>query len=234
LGRLSSVASADAPVRRFVYGEDGRLASSVFGAETTQFGYSPRGLPAQTLTPDGRTLRLEYETAGRSLVELQSLGRSGGKTLDTRFVYDPVGHLSSRTDGDGTTDAATTSFVYGPRGEVRTVSLPTGATWKYDYDGLLRLKTLTPPTGAVQPPQAWQYDDALGRVTLHSMGRSEWRTSYSGALASTFTPRRVLRSALVEGAPIRLVDGARIEHERVRPHSMRALEFGLGLGPGLG
>lgn len=89
---------------------------------------------------------------------------------------------------------------YGPRGELRSVTLPGGGTWTYEYDGLNRLTTVTPPAGSASPTQTWQYDDGLGRVTRHEVGTGRvWSTSYENGRATTTTPNGESIIAIADG-----------------------------------
>ncbi|MGV3621062.1 MAG: hypothetical protein ACO1OB_09605, partial [Archangium sp.] len=160
-GALARFTSADAPARTRLYGTDGRLKREAFDTELTEFGYTLRGDVAAVRTPDGRTTTTQYEYAqgaGRALPTRVTVSR-GNESTATATAYDALGHATSVTEGVGTTDAATTTYVYGPRGELQSVELPTSARWTYSYDKLLRLSAVTPPTGSKQKAQHYEAYD---------------------------------------------------------------------------
>ncbi|MBL8918245.1 MAG: Ig-like domain-containing protein, partial [Myxococcaceae bacterium] len=213
LGRKETETSADAPTRHFRYGPDGRLVEEAFGspAEVTRYTYNGRGLPASVETPDGRTTTRGYEfetalaptsppgTAKRSLPTRETVSR-GAESTTTETDWDDLGRAEKVRTGAGTSDVRETQRAFGPRGELRSVTLPGGATWQYEYDDLNRLTAVAPPAGSSTPVQTWAYEDGLGRVTRHEVGpTTTWTTTYADGVATTQTPNGETVETLLDG-----------------------------------
>ncbi|MBM4779632.1 MAG: hypothetical protein GQE15_18155 [Archangiaceae bacterium] len=205
LGRLKEVDTAEEPVRTFEYGTDGRLKLEKFGAEETKYGYNVRGLVSHVSSPDLRLTETGYEfevpgaTAGRSLPTSQRLSSStASESTTTETEYDELGRPTVIRTGVGTSDVATTTRVYGPRGELREVVLPGGLRWTYGYDDLLRLTSITPPANSSRQVESFEWKDGLGRMTSHSSG-STWLYSYGSGETTETTPNGERRKTLVDG-----------------------------------
>ncbi|PZR03225.1 MAG: hypothetical protein DI536_36210, partial [Archangium gephyra] len=204
-GALSRFTSADAPARTRLYGADGRLSIETFGTEATKFGYTTRGDVAAVLTPDNRLTTTQYEYAlgtGRALPTRVTVSRDNESTA-TATAYDELSHVHSVTEGVGTADAQTSTHLYGPRGELREVTLPTAAKWTYGYDELLRLSRVTPPAGSKQKAQHFESFDGLGRLEKYRLGDtgtgSTWTTTFENGVATTGTPMGEEVAALIDG-----------------------------------
>src|SRR5262249_6530259 len=87
----------------------------------------------------------------------------------TSFVYDPANRLKSRTEGVGTTEAATTTDQYDHAGnqteelDQRTADLGLPFSVKRTYDALNRLET---PTDAEAHFKRYGYDDEGNRTSM--------------------------------------------------------------------
>tara|TARA_R110002095_G_scaffold77366_2_gene66420 strand:+ start:1059 stop:5732 length:4674 start_codon:yes stop_codon:yes gene_type:complete len=59
--------------------------------------------------------------------------------VETKFVYDSMGRVTSSTIAEGTALEAVTSYTYDDNGNVLTVTLPNGVVTTYTYDNAQRL-----------------------------------------------------------------------------------------------
>ncbi|MDP1917773.1 MAG: DUF6531 domain-containing protein [Myxococcales bacterium] len=208
LGRIKVVDSADArpAIREFFYGIDGRLIEERFGVplERTSYVYNGRGLVSSVEMPDGRTATTTYEfelggTKRRSLPTSQKLAdtNDAADSTTTETTYDDLGRPTLIRLGAGTTDQTETQRSYGPRGELRSVTLPGGLTSTYEYDGLLRLTKVSVPG---RPEETFDYADGLGRMTSHKYGARTWTYAYgAGASLETLPNPGETRTTLVDG-----------------------------------
>jgi RHS repeat-associated protein len=108
------------------------------------------------------------------------------------YKYDEGGSLKTKYVGcadspDGGVSAAPPcsqwQYAYGTRGELQSVTLPTGPTATYVYDGQLRLASVTPPGPSAA--QTFKYDE-LGRVVVRTRGTSSWGPSvWTGTTVKT-------------------------------------------------
>jgi RHS repeat-associated protein len=114
--------------------------------------------------PEEATLeRNTYDGVGNKTTQADAEGRV------TRFVYDAANRLASRTDGFGTDDAATTTFVYDKAGnlleerDARAAAL--GEPWsvKRTWDELNRLETEANGEGNVT---RYGYDPEGNRTSI--------------------------------------------------------------------
>ncbi|MFP2929566.1 RHS repeat domain-containing protein [Pyxidicoccus sp. 3LG] len=158
--------------------ENGLLTRSSIQNEHTDYGYDKDGRVTSISGPDGRQLVRSYWPRG--LVKEAQFGRSGDFQR-TGYTYDANGALLSVTEGVGSADVATKTFTRGARGELLSVAQPGAGTFSYSYDGLLRLKGVTRPSGGVAS-ESFEYD-FLGRQTLRKRDSANWQTTWTGGLA---------------------------------------------------
>ena len=126
--------------------------------------------------------------AGRGDPRAEHLRRSGNKESQTdaegrvtRFAYDAANRLAGRTDGFGTDDAATTTYVYDKAGnlieerDARAAAL--GEPWsvKRTYDDLNRLETETDGEGNVT---RYGYDAEGNRTSVMTPGGQSTQFDY--------------------------------------------------------
>ena len=81
--------------------------------------------------------------------------------VETEFVYDSMGRVTSSTVAGGTALEAVTSYTYDDNGNVLTITLPNGVTTTNTYDNAQRLKTVQDDIGNTI---TYTYDDA-GNIT---------------------------------------------------------------------
>ncbi|MBN1205865.1 MAG: hypothetical protein JXB05_13185 [Myxococcaceae bacterium] len=185
---------AAAAATSWVYEASGRVKEERFGPEVTSYSYFKDGLPRAMQGPDGRLRERTYNARG--LVEAESYGRQGEGLSRTRYeAYDQAGNPTRVTRAEGTPDASTWLYKYGPRGELQQVTQPGDlSTFTYKYDALARLKTVEPPAGSTMPQQEFAYD-FLGRETLRKRGTAAWSTTWTdgGSEISNELGERVVR-----------------------------------------
>ncbi len=153
------------------YGSRGEILteSDIFGTTTRVYGTGPE--PEQTIDPDGTTFNARYDAMG-NLVELTGDGqtsRLGYDSLGREVFFGFDGTHSMRTTyadgadwsriederGIGTTRHVTAS------GRVSVYESPEGATERYTYDALGRLRVTTDALGH----RATRNYDAAGRLS---------------------------------------------------------------------
>jgi RHS repeat-associated protein len=81
--------------------------------------------------------------------------------VETTFVYDSLGRVTSSTVASGTALAATTSYTYDDNGNVLTITLPNGVVTTNTYDNARRLTGVEDDIGNTI---TYTYDDA-GNIT---------------------------------------------------------------------
>ena len=125
LGRITSqTETVNAVTSTLGYGYDsrGRLTDVTQGASTLEhYGYNDNGNRTTATAPSG-TVSAGYDSQDR----LSSYGTA-------TYTYNPNGDLASKTD-----PAGTTGYHYDELGHLTNVTLPTGTTLDYSYDGLGR------------------------------------------------------------------------------------------------
>lgn len=138
----------------------GRL-SSVDGARTsvtdvTSYTYDSSLRLTKVTNPLGHEVETtSFDSANRPLTI------ENANDVQTTFVYDSLGRLSSSTVASGTPDAITTSYTYDDNGNVLTVTLPNGVIITNSYDSAQRLTGVTDDLGNTV---TYTLDDA-GNIT---------------------------------------------------------------------
>lgn len=96
-----------------------------------------RGQLASVVNALGHTTHLrDYDPHGRPGTLIDPNG------LTTALTYDARGHLTTRATG-----SETTTYTYDGVGQLKTVTLPSGATYSYTYDAAHRLTDITDKPG---------------------------------------------------------------------------------------
>ncbi|XXF81065.1 RHS repeat-associated core domain-containing protein [Myxococcaceae bacterium GXIMD 01537] len=189
---------AGLPETKYGY-SNGLLKTESFASEpSTEYSYFADGRLKERLEPTGRKRKLEYNLRG--LVSAETYGRDS-EWQRTEYLHGADGAITDVTYGATSTDAQTWKYLRGSRGELLGVVQP-GAlgTFKYTYDGLLRLRSVQPPAGGA-PGQTFEYD-YLGRMTERTRGGatgSVWSTTYSNGVAELRTPTQDKIATLLDG-----------------------------------
>ena len=96
-----------------------------------------------------------YDSANRPLTV------EDANDVETEFVYDSLGRVTSSTVAEGTALEATTSYTYDDNGNVLTITLPNGVVTTNTYDDAQRLEMVEDDIGNTI---TYTYDDA-GNIT---------------------------------------------------------------------
>jgi RHS repeat-associated protein len=155
LGQESSVTDPLGGKTQMKYDQLGDLASQTDAdGGTWTYTYDPAGEQTSVTDPTGAQTQATYDSRGRKITTTQLVRQNtsaaytttygyddaGNQTsvttpagVTTRAAYNPLGEMTSSTDGGGNT----TSFAYNLNGQVDKVTLPdgSGATATYDQAG---------------------------------------------------------------------------------------------------
>jgi RHS repeat-associated protein len=196
----------------YVYDAIGRLRQvSVLASPTStasgtrifdyQLAYNPLGYLTEineAHTPDGRTLRLEYDLLGN--VTASSIG-----SATTRYTYDVLGRLLTVTDPE----ERSTDYTYDALDNIVQITAPDGIQRQFTYDTNGNLVTYTNALG-----QDYQYSyDSLNRL-IQLRDPENNRTTYEydmrGNLVSATDPSNNTVTAEYDGVDnlVRLADAA--------------------------
>ncbi|GGF44869.1 hypothetical protein GCM10011519_18380 [Marmoricola endophyticus] len=198
-GNLVATTSSAGDTARLEYDERGRIvASSTPSGHRTTYVHGPAGLE-ERCDPDGAVWRYEHTVGGRLSAVVDPTGaRSGieyGADGEGRRFVDELGRATTRHLDD--------------LGNLSSVELPDGSTWRYAYDALSRLTSVSSPEGLTWS-QTWNSvtdvvstTDPLGRqsttVTDEAAG-TVVTTDASGTVTQRFDPLGRPISEDVEGA----------------------------------
>ncbi len=120
LGRLTGTTDPDGNRTSYTYDADGNEISLVDPSNrTTYYGYDPDNRLTSIQYSDGTTpsSSYTYDADGRRATMIDGTGTS-------RYQYNPVGQLTSETDGSG----QTTGYTYDPAGHLTALDYPNGKT----------------------------------------------------------------------------------------------------------
>ncbi|WNG16934.1 RHS repeat-associated core domain-containing protein [Cystobacter fuscus] len=193
-GVLAKSAPAGAPATLYSY-DEGLLKKVSSGGEETSYEYYADGRVKARNEPSGR--RMEYDYWARGLVKQTRYGlpsdtASGLQTTD--FTYDPNGALLTVAYGNG----QSWTHKRGARGELLGVTQPGQERFTYQYDALLRLTAVVPPTGSATRGETFAYD-FLGRQTQRARGGAKWVTTWSGGLGTRMDGNQDTVKTLMDG-----------------------------------
>ncbi|MBJ6764140.1 hypothetical protein JGU66_25480 [Myxococcaceae bacterium JPH2] len=166
---------------------DGVLKTEKFGVaaasglEETKYTYYKDGQLQKREDPDGRETLYEYWPRG--LLKTKRYGKLGDYD-GTQYTYDANGSVVKVAFAYGTTDETVWEYARGARGELLGVTQPgSSGSFAYEYDGLLRLTKVTPPSGSPTAEQTFAYD-SLGRQVLRTRGSARWQTTWAAGVAT--------------------------------------------------
>jgi YD repeat-containing protein len=185
----------------YTYDTQGNLASKTLpGNRVHTYSNYKRGIPQTEIQPEGITITRVVDNAGNITSE------TNGESKTTRYTYDGLGRVTSKTPPLGNVETATYTSTskttkrgnlvettqYDPFGRVASVTLG-GITTRYEHDGLDR-RTFVSDPGATTGTR-YQYD-ALGRVTRVTNADTSYQAIAYGAATRTITDER--RKATIE------------------------------------
>jgi len=181
-GRLASVTDARGNTTSYQYNSRGLLTQITYpDSSTYTYTYDTFGDKTSETNEIGKTWTYTYDTFKRPLTETDPLSRtttyvyrsgyffqkpdqvilpSGKVTANT---YDLKQNLISQTVGYGTSDAATTHWVYDADNNVTSSTDPNGHVWTYTYDNRDRKLSQTDPLGHTT---SYTYDAANNVLTV--------------------------------------------------------------------
>lgn len=208
-GNLTSIAQPGNAVTQFGRAPTTGLLTSVTDprGKTTTFDYDASGNLTKVTSPGGSVTTMGYDSAGRMTSLVEPRGNVTGAnpadyrwtyTYDaadnlrtetdplsnaTRWAYDPVGNLSSRTDAKN----RATSYGYNAANELTSVTAPDSTVTSYGYDAVGNLTTRTDAKSRVT---AFAYDAAKRITSVTSPASQVWTYQYdaSGNLAKAVNP----------------------------------------------
>ena len=179
------------PFRTLKYGPDGRLISVTDGAgNTSAISVDPNAKTETVIGPDPGLTTVTSLDARGDILQVDEV--FGGKTVTTKFTYDDLGHVLSKTDPLGHTTGAT----YDAAGSPLTLTEADGGTWHFAYNDHEQLTSITDRTGT--QIVSLEYDSygelvrkttADGGVTTYSYGGSGLLTGVTDPLGRTTTYR---------------------------------------------
>ncbi len=208
-GNMDSVTDRNDNTTAYEYDKMNRLWHLTDPYEkTATYLYWPRGMLKTKIDKLGRTSAIDYDELGRPIETTDPIGKTRtfayDYTLNTTTVtnewgyqtvnaYDKVNRVKTVTEPSSVEGTQrTTSYTYGPLGNVRTVTDPLDNVTTYEYDALGRVDFVKDPLDAVtdyaygkneRNGKRVQVTDAEGRVTTldyNSVGRLYAQTNSAG------------------------------------------------------
>ncbi|MCE9670030.1 DUF6531 domain-containing protein [Myxococcus stipitatus] len=167
---------ADEAATAWEYESSGRLKVQRFGEEETEYTYLLDGLLHTVTTPDQRVRTLTYNARG--LLDTETFGRDSDVRRTRYAAHDGAGRAREVWHAAGTSAETVWRYQYGPRGELVQVTQPGNDVFTYTYDGLSRVRTITPPAGSVMATVQYTYD-FLGREATRRRGNAVWTTAWT-------------------------------------------------------
>ncbi|MEG2571213.1 MAG: RHS repeat domain-containing protein, partial [Clostridia bacterium] len=185
-GLLTKMVSAGGVTTTYTYdSKKNMLTSTVNGTDTTAYTYDFAGRITKTVTP-------QYYTGS-------------AKDPGTVCTYYPNGKMKTKTDTCGNT----TAFTYDLYGNEKTKTVPNGAVYEYDYDGISRvLHEYITENGEKKALKKYDYDLKLKNDAIAGDGATFFInavTEYDGLTESAYTKkvmnerRRAIREIRPDG-----------------------------------
>ena len=198
--------------------------------QTTTYGYTIDSASGRTTlsvtSPEGVTTRSVTDRYGQTVIIVDGLGN------ETRYAYDPDGHLTATTRWDKAANLETTveSNTYDAIGQRLRTTDGTGRVVAYSYDAAGRLLTRTVDPDGLALASTYTYD-ALGRaVDVKDATGTITRTSYDlagRAIEVAVDPAGLnLRTQYVydlAGNTVRLIEGVGTPEVRTTLHAYDSL-----------
>lgn len=179
-GRVLMRTDPSGQVSTYTYDARGRRLSEAVGDEVTRYTYTPTGLLASVLQPDGHQVQYQYDAAQRLVGASDNRGAVITFTLDAmghrlrEQVQDAGGHIArvtartldalGRVVSEQAADGQATAFAHDANGVPIRRTDPLGQTLRRSLDGLGRATALTFADNAAST-QAWSPLDQLQQLT---------------------------------------------------------------------
>jgi RHS repeat-associated protein len=151
-GQLMRSTPPSGAATTYVYDQAGNLTRTIGPAGTTAYTWNPQELLSQVTLPSGSTASFTYDANGTR--RTQTVG-----SATTTYNYDDQ-HLVSETGPGGTI-----SYTYDDTGAPLTITLPSGVTYTYRFDGRGSTIDLTDASHLVAASYTY---DAWGNVLAQS------------------------------------------------------------------
>jgi RHS repeat-associated protein len=185
-------------------------ASGTSIASTTTYEYDPYGDLIAVTDPDKHTTKYEYDSESNRISETDANGN------ETKWTYNSAHEVVSLTTPKGETTTIkreedgnpetierpapggttqTTTYKYGAKKDLESVTDPLGRTWKYEYDGYGDKTAEIDPEG---DKRTWSYNEASQETATVSP-----RGNVTGGEPTKFT-NSTERDA--EGRPLKLTE----------------------------
>jgi RHS repeat-associated protein len=146
-GRLTEKRLAEGTVVKYRYDDHGRIAAVDDGAFPIRYAHDADGQVTRIEYPAlKRTLRYEYNPAGRVTKFVDSEGRS------VQYEYDPFDRLIALKDAD-----QTVRFAYDASNRLTALDYPNGIKGERRYDAARRLTELTYRNAERKIVAGWKY-----------------------------------------------------------------------------
>jgi len=150
------------------------------GTATVKYGYGSRGL-LSSVTQSGRTLRYDYDSAGRVRTVTDPLGRTES------FAYDSVGRVVRQT----LPDLRQILYGYDPNGNLTSLTPPGRSAHVFSYTATNRDSAYTAPAvgqGASTTRFEFDGDHALSRILRPDSQATQLRRDAAGRLDTLVLP----------------------------------------------
>ena len=163
----------DGQLSEFTYESRGNLITASNTLGVIRCEYNAADQMTQVSYPNGRSLTLTYDAAGRRSRMVDHLG------FAVNYSYDAVGRLSSLTDGAG---ALIVRYTYDAAGRLSRKDQGNRTYSEFEYDFADRVIHLVnyAPNGAVNSRFDYFYDDA-GQVTAMTTLDGQWAYQHDDA-----------------------------------------------------
>ena len=170
LGRVEKISDALGNTETYSYDEAGNLVAKLDKeGYLTKYAFDPANQLQEVVYADGKSVKLSYNPL-KQLTEIKDwLGV-------TAIEVDELGRAKKVTDHNG----KKVEYSFGSAGERREIIYPDGKTVNYEYDDLLRLKTLI--CGDDRAEYVYDENSRLSRKTFSNGLSTDYSYNDAGLL----------------------------------------------------